>query len=39
MVALVNPDTGDHTNTIESMRRAVKDFLGPYTRRQIVSTI
>jgi hypothetical protein len=33
-VSSVNLDTWDYTNTIESMWRAVKDFLRPYNRRQ-----
>jgi hypothetical protein len=29
----VHPETGDHTNTIESTWHGVKVFLGPYNRR------
>jgi transposase-like protein len=29
----VHPDTGDHTNTIESTWHRAKVFLGPYNRR------
>jgi transposase-like protein len=31
-IHFVNPDTGDHTNTIESTWRSIKVFLGQYNR-------
>ena len=33
-IHFVDPDTGAHTNTIESTWRAVKVFLGQYNRRE-----
>jgi hypothetical protein len=33
-ISFVNPDTGDHTNTIQSTWRYVKAFLGLYYRRK-----
>jgi hypothetical protein len=33
-ISFVNPDTEDHTNTIESMWRHVKAFLRPYNRQE-----
>jgi transposase-like protein len=32
-VSFVNPETGNHTNTVESTWRAVKQFLRPYNKR------
>jgi hypothetical protein len=34
LISFVNPDTGDHTNTNESMWRHVKAFLRPYNRQE-----
>jgi hypothetical protein len=31
-IEFLNPDTGAHTNTIDSTWRTVKAFLGPYNR-------
>jgi len=33
-ISFVNPDTGDHTNTIEGTWRDVKAFLRPYNRQE-----
>jgi hypothetical protein len=33
-ISFVNPDTEDHTNTIESTRLHIKAFLGPYRQQK-----